>query len=86
MTSQPRTYSLDLSLGHLASRFSRIVLRRLNVDLQRNGLDITAEHYSLLVQLWEHNGLPQGGLAEKTAKDKTTMARPCGDPRVPRPY
>jgi DNA-binding MarR family transcriptional regulator len=40
-----------------------------------HGLAITAEHYSLLVQLWEHNGLSQGALAEKSAKDKTTMAR-----------
>jgi len=68
-------YSLETSLGHLATRFSRVVLRQLNADLAAQELGITAEHYSLLVQLWEHNGLSQGALAEKTAKDKTTMAR-----------
>lgn len=68
-------YRLNQSLGHLASRFSRVVLRRLNTALAEQGLPITAEQYSLLVQLWEANGLPQGALAEKTAKDKTTMAR-----------
>ena len=75
MSKQPTAYSLDTSLGHLATRFSRVVLRRLNADLAACGLGLTAEHYSLLVQLWEHNGLTQGALAEKAAKDKTTMAR-----------
>lgn len=68
-------YKLDKSLGHLASRFSRIVLRRFNAVLLQNEMPITSEQYSLLVQLWDCNGLPQGVLAEKTAKDKTTMAR-----------
>jgi len=75
MTAHATTYSLETSLGHLATRFSRVVLRRLNADLATHDLGITAEHYSLLVQLWEHNGLTQGALADKTAKDKTTMAR-----------
>ncbi|GFO69533.1 MarR family transcriptional regulator [Geomonas limicola] len=69
------TYTLNVSLGHLASRFSRTVLRRFNLVLVEQGIPITAEQYSLLVQLWECNGLAQGALAEKTAKDKTTMAR-----------
>lgn len=68
-------YKLDKSLGHLAARFSRMVLRRFNAVLQQNEMPITSEQYSLLVQLWDSNGLPQGVLAEKTAKDKTTMAR-----------
>jgi DNA-binding MarR family transcriptional regulator len=75
MKCPPTNYSLDKSLGHLASRFSRVILRRLNAALSEHGLPITAEQYSLLIQLWEQNGLPQGVLADKTAKDKTTMAR-----------
>jgi len=75
MTRHSTPYNFETSLGRLATRFSRVVLRRLNVDLAANGLEITAEHYSLLIQLWEHNGLSQGALADKTARDKTTMAR-----------
>jgi DNA-binding MarR family transcriptional regulator len=75
MKRPPTTYSLDKSLGHLASRFSRVILRRVNAALSEHGLPITADQYSFLVQLWEQNGLPQGVLADKTAKDKTTMAR-----------
>lgn len=75
MKNSRSQYRLDKSLGHLASRLSRVVLRRFNLVLAQHDLPITAEQYSLLVHLWEHNGLPQGAIAEKTAKDKTTMAR-----------
>ncbi|WP_236021610.1 MarR family winged helix-turn-helix transcriptional regulator [Geomesophilobacter sediminis] len=75
MKDKPNDYRLEKSLGHLAARFSRAVLRRLNAALAQQELPITAEQYSLLVQLWDSNGLPQGALAEKTSKDKTTMAR-----------
>ena len=64
-----------MSLGHLAARFTRIIQRRFNALLARHELPITSEQYSLLVQLWNCNGLPQGALAERTEKDKTTMAR-----------
>ncbi len=69
------SYTLEKSLGHLATRFSRVLLRRINATLSQYGLPITADQYSFLVQLWDQNGLPQGVLADKTAKDKTTMAR-----------
>lgn len=75
MNDQLLTYSVQTSLGHLASRFSRLILRRLGSELAAANLGITAEHYSLLVHLWEHDGLSQGALAEKSARDKTTMAR-----------
>lgn len=75
MSSSPNGYGLDKSLGHLAARFTRVLLRRINVVLSQAGLPITAEQYAFLIQLWERNGLPQGILAAKTARDKTTMAR-----------
>jgi DNA-binding MarR family transcriptional regulator len=50
-------------------------LRRANALLAQQGYLITSDQFSVLVQVWEQNGLPQGVLAEKTAKDKTTMAR-----------
>lgn len=75
MDASLAAYSLNRSLGHLASRFSRVILRRLTTELVANGLAVTAEQYSLLVQLWEQNGLTQGALADRSAKDKTTMAR-----------
>jgi len=68
-------YILDKSLGLLASRFSRILLRRIDTVFNQQNIPITALQYSFLVQLWDRNGLPQGVLAEKTARDKTTMTR-----------
>jgi DNA-binding MarR family transcriptional regulator len=75
MKRSPNGYTLENSLGYLAVRFSRVMLRRINATLSQHGVPITSDQYSFLVQLWEQNGLPQGVLAEKTAKDKTTMAR-----------
>ncbi len=75
MRRSPNGYTLEKSLGYLAARFSRVVLRRISSALAQHGLPITAEQYSFLVQLWNQDGLPQGVLADKTAKDKTTMAR-----------
>jgi len=75
MTRSATEYTLEKSLGHLAARFTRVLLRRINATLSLHGFPITSDQYSFLVQLWERNGLPQGVLADKTAKDKTTMAR-----------
>jgi len=68
-------YQLEESLGHLSGRFSRAILRRINAQLAKNGFPITAEQFSFLVQVWDKSGQPQGALAEKTGKDKTTIAR-----------
>lgn len=75
MKNLENKYKLNRSLGHVASRFSRVIQLRFNVALAQHCLPITAEQYSLLIQLWDSNGLPQGALAEKAGKDKTTMAR-----------
>jgi len=75
MSLQMHAYALESSLGYLATRFSRVIIRRINLALAQAGLAITTEQYSFLVQLWYCNGLPQGSLAERTAKDKTTIAR-----------
>lgn len=68
-------YTLEKSLGHQAARFTRVMLRRINATLTQHGLPITSDQYSFLVQLWDQNGLPQGVIADKLAKEKTTMAR-----------
>jgi DNA-binding MarR family transcriptional regulator len=71
-------YSLDDSLGHLASNASRAVLRRINQELARHGLDITPEQFSVIVHVWDQEGLPQYMLTSKLYKDKTNMARLVG--------
>lgn len=73
MVRQP--YNLDASLGYLSARFSRLLARAINAEFSARSMAITHEQYSFLVQLWQQNGLPQGVLALKSARDKTTMAR-----------
>jgi DNA-binding MarR family transcriptional regulator len=70
-----KKYSLDNSLGHLASQASRIVLKRINQDLAKIGSPITSEQFSALVYVWNQNGQPQYVLADSLNKDKTTMTR-----------
>jgi DNA-binding MarR family transcriptional regulator len=68
-------YSLDDSLGHLASNASRAVLKRINQELARRGFPLTSEQFSVMVHVWDQSGRPQYILAERLYKDKTTMAR-----------
>lgn len=70
-----KKYSLNESLGHLASAASRAVLKRINIELARNGYPITSEQFSALVHIWDQNGQPQYQLVEALNKDKTTLAR-----------
>jgi DNA-binding MarR family transcriptional regulator len=75
MRDSPTNNVLEKSLGHLTARFTRVMLRRINAALVQHGFPLTSDQYSFLVQLWDRNGLPQGVLADKIAKEKTTMAR-----------
>jgi DNA-binding MarR family transcriptional regulator len=75
MPKKTSRYSLDDSLGHLASNASRAVLRRINQELSRRKLPITSEQFSVLVHVWDQNGSPQYVLTEELYKDKTAMAR-----------
>lgn len=75
MKKRGKKYSLDNSLGHLASQASRMVLKRINQELAKGKYAITSEQFSTLVYIWSQNGQPQYVLADSLNKDKTTMAR-----------
>jgi len=68
-------YQLKDSLGHLATQFSKAVLRRINQVLQQGGYPITGEQWTALVQIWNAEGQTQQQLGERLLKDKTTVAR-----------
>ncbi len=75
MPKKTSRYSLDESLGHLASSASRAVLKRINRELSRRKFPITSEQFSVLVHVWDQNGSPQYVLTKKLDKDRTAMAR-----------
>jgi DNA-binding MarR family transcriptional regulator len=68
-------FDIDETLGYLVNR-AAVVLRQ---DLQRRfraaGLDLTAEEWAVLGQLWKHDGLSRQALADRTIKDQTTVTR-----------
>ena len=70
-----KNYSLQDSLGHLSSAASRAVLKKINADLNKKGIPITSEQFSVLVHIWDQNGQAQYQLVEVLYKDKTTIAR-----------
>lgn len=67
-------YTTKGSITIQATLLSRAFQKRLNQELNQHGYKITAEHISVLVQVWEQNGQSQWELAQKLFKDKTTMA------------
>jgi len=68
-------YMLKDSLGHLATQFSKAVLRRINQELQAGGHAITSEQWTALAHIWNESGLTQQELGERLIKDKTNIAR-----------
>lgn len=68
-------YMLKDSLGHLATQFSKAVLRRINQELQAAGHPITSEQWTALTHIWNQDGLTQQELCERLIKDKTNIAR-----------
>lgn len=75
MTIGTTRYILADSLGHLATQFSKAVLRRINQELQAGGWPITSEQWTALVRIWTEDGLTQQALGEQLQKDKTNVAR-----------
>lgn len=68
-------YMLKESLGHLATQFSKAVLRRINQDLAAAGHGVTGEQWTALVHVWNAEGLTQQELGRRLLKDKTNIAR-----------
>ncbi|MDR3641175.1 MAG: MarR family transcriptional regulator [Humidesulfovibrio sp.] len=75
MNDAPSHYQLKESLGHLATQFSKAVLRRINQGMQANGFPISSEQWTALVQIWNAEGMTQQQLGEKLLKEKTNVAR-----------
>ncbi len=75
MSDDSKGYILESSLGHLAARFYRAIMKQIKYEFSREGLCITLEQWPILVHVWNYNGISQNDLARKLFKDKTTIAR-----------
>jgi MarR family transcriptional regulator, organic hydroperoxide resistance regulator len=68
-------YQLDDSLGFLVAMAGRALMNQLQRNITERGYDVTTEHWTILVQLWEQEGLSQYELAQRTGKDQPSMSR-----------
>ena len=68
-------YDVDNSLGFLtitANRLMSVYFRKLLLEA---GIDITAEQWGILVQLWNRGGIAQDELAHIICVDKSSLSR-----------
>ncbi|MCK0472390.1 MarR family winged helix-turn-helix transcriptional regulator [Halalkalibacter sp. APA_J-10(15)] len=69
------TYRLEDALGFLVSMAGRSLSNSVQRTFTENGFDATTEHWTVLVQLWNRDGLTQLELAERTGRDQASMSR-----------
>lgn len=66
---------VDNSIGYLVGRTSRSIIKRLSKKFVAAGFDITYEQWSILVHLFNHDGLSQQELSLMAVKDKASITR-----------
>ncbi|RXI97752.1 MarR family transcriptional regulator [Anaerobacillus alkaliphilus] len=70
-----RNYKLAESIGFQIVDAGRLVINRLNSNFKDNGYPVTHEQWSILIRLWEEDGLTQNKLATLTGKDQPSVSR-----------
>lgn len=70
-------FNLDIRLvfAILNGKVSAAINRKLSRSFRQNGLDITPEQWTVLIYLWEKDGVTQQELCNATYKDKPSMTR-----------
>ena len=71
------SFNFDISLifAILNGKVSAAINRKLVRNFRANGLDITPEQWTVLLSLWEKDGVSQQELCNATFKDKPSMTR-----------
>lgn len=71
------TFNLDIRLifAILNGKVSTAINRKLSRNFRQNGLEITPEQWTVLIFLWEKDGVTQQELCNATFKDKPSMTR-----------
>ncbi|MDT8862338.1 MarR family winged helix-turn-helix transcriptional regulator [Alkalihalobacillus sp. MEB130] len=68
-------YILAESIGYKITNTARLITNRLNQNFKQNHLPVTNEQWSIMIRLWEEDGLTQNQLAELTKKDSPSISR-----------
>ena len=75
--SMTEDFNFDMSLifAILNGKVSAAIYRKLYRNFRQNNLEITPEQWSVLLFLWEKDGVTQKELCDATFKDKPSMSR-----------
>ena len=68
-------FDIQLIFAILNGKVSAAINRKLLRNFRQNGLDITPEQWTVLLYLWEKDGVAQQELCNATFKDKPSMTR-----------
>ncbi len=74
MINQDTIYSTDF-YDFLTGKASTAMSRRMQRNFKEVGINITAEQWSILYNLWLEEGLTQQELAHRTFRDKPSITR-----------
>ena len=73
--AEPCNFDISLIFAILNGKVSAAINRRLIRNFRENGLEITPEQWTVLLFLWEKDGVSQQELCNATFKDKPSMTR-----------
>ncbi len=68
-------FDIQLIFAILNGKVSAAINRKLIRNFRQNGLEITPEQWTVLLFLWEKDGVTQQELCNATFKDKPSMTR-----------
>ena len=68
-------FDIKMLFAILNGKVSAAINRKLSRNFRSNGLDITPEQWTVLLSLWENDGVAQQELCDATFKDKPSMTR-----------
>lgn len=70
-----RKYKLQESVGYRITATARLVWNRLNYNFKVKNYPVTSEQWSIMIRLWEEDGLTQNKLSQLTGKDQPSISR-----------
>ncbi|MFV8827516.1 MarR family winged helix-turn-helix transcriptional regulator [Alkalihalobacterium sp. APHAB7] len=70
-----RKYVLQESIGYRIANTGRLVINRLNKNFKDNDYPVTHDQWSIMIRLWEEDGMTQQQLAKLTGKDQPSVSR-----------
>ena len=69
------SFDLRLIFAILNGKVSAAINRKLSNNFKHYGVNITPEQWTVLIYLWEKDGVTQQELCNATFKDKPSMTR-----------